>query len=208
LKKCVEKAFALALIIVSLVGTFLQTELISSIIYVIIIPSFILSIVSFFSEISVECQENAEKTSKLAHELSDLEQESVHTDLKLYEKGEYEVPYNEETVPNKIYEQQLKSNEHLAESIIYIMMATFFVKIKKVLDKAIFVGYLMLFLSLIFCPYFYKWLSNINLNCLTLWSLALLYITLELKSEFISKIYDYVYKICKIKRAKENKGKL
>ena len=46
MKKCVEKAFACALIVISIVGSFVQTELIDSIIYVIIIPSFILSLVS------------------------------------------------------------------------------------------------------------------------------------------------------------------
>ena len=77
-----------------------------------------------------------------------------------------------------------------------------FIKSKKIFDKIIFVGYTLLFVSLIFSPYFHGWISNINLNSLTLWSLTLLYITLELKAEFIARTYDFVYKICK-KRKKQ-----
>lgn len=61
MSKCVEKAFACSLGIVSLLGTFVQTELIQSIIFVVIIFSFTVSIVSFFSELSIKYSENTEK---------------------------------------------------------------------------------------------------------------------------------------------------
>ena len=197
MKKCVEKAFACALIVVSIIGSFLQTELIDSIVYVIIIPSFILSLVSFFSELSIKCHDNAKKAAELAENLSNLEQESVERDLNSYENGECGTEYFDEYIPAKIYQMQKDSVEHLKLAVIYTDMKIFFIKSKKIFDKMIFVGYTLLFVSLIFSPYIYSWISNINLNSLTLWSLTLLYITLELKSEFIARTYDFVYKICK-----------
>lgn len=204
MRKCVEKAFAYSLVIVSLLGTFIQTELIQSIIFVVIIPSFILSIVSFFSELSIKCRENAEKMAKLSEKVSNLEQENVDRDLELYKNGNYELPFDENLIPEKIFKQQSDSVNHLKDSIVYLNVSVFFAKSKKVLDKMTFVGYTLLFISLILSPYIYRWLSYVNLNSLTLWSLTLLYITLELKSEFVARTYDFIYKIYLRRSKKKN----
>ena len=52
MKKGVEKAFAIALFIISIISTIFPTNHIESITYAVIVPSFILSLTSFISEIS------------------------------------------------------------------------------------------------------------------------------------------------------------
>ncbi len=203
MKKSVEKAFAIALIILSIIGTIWKTDLISSIIYSVVIPSFILSLISFVSEISEKCQTDAEKTADTTKRLSDLEEEMVNKDIQLYAKGKYETPYVEGVIPDEIFQRQKDSNEHLEESIVYTQMAIFCIKCKKTCDKLIVFGYVLLFISLCLSPYFENILSNINLNCITLWSLTLLYITLELKSELCAKTFNFIYRKYKKSRIKK-----
>jgi len=195
MKKIVEKAFAITLIILSLIATFSQSELIGDMIYAIIIPSFVLSLISFIAEISEKCQMDAKKTSDLAKKLSDLEQENVDRDIELYEKGSYEIPFAEGIVPEKIYQQQVKSTEHMGESLTYMKMAVFYIKFKKICDKLMVVGYVLLFVSLCLSSVFVQLLSHVDLNCITLWSLTLLYFTLELKSECCNQVFRFMYKI-------------
>ena len=204
-KKTVEKAFAITLVILSIVGTLCDTEHIGSIIYAVIVPSFILSVISFISEISDKCQENAEKTADVTERLSKTEQDLANEHLKLYNQGNYEEPYVEGRVPEKIYKLLTDSLEHRNETIIYKDVQMFCLKFRKICNILIICGYVLLFTSLCFSHYLRKWLSIVNLNCLTLWSLTLLYFTLEFKSECCAKTYDCLYKFYKKSRKRKEK---
>lgn len=203
MKKGVEKAFAIALLIISVISTIFPTSHIESITYAVIVPSFILSLTSFISEISKKCQDDAKKTSETIEKLSNLEKENADLKLSLYNEGNYKTPYVEGQIPQEIYKQNIDSLEHMKDSIIYKRMEIFFLKFKNICDKLIVLGYILLFISLCLSPYISRWLSVVNLNCITLWSLALLYITLELKSEISSKIYMSIYNAYKKKAKKE-----
>lgn len=205
MKKIVEKAFAITLIILSLIATFLQFEIIGDMIYAIIIPSFVLSLISFVAEISEKCEADSTKTSKLAQQLSDLEQQKVDGDIEAYKKGNYKIPYSDGIVPDEIYQQQLESNKHLQESAAYLRVAIFCIKCKKICDKLMMFGYVLLFISLCLSSVFIRWLSLVDLNCITLWSLTLLYFTIELKTECCDKVVSLMYKIYSRKYRKEER---
>lgn len=203
-----EKAFAIALIIISVFGTIYETEIIENIIYAVVIPSFILSLISFASDISEKCQKSAEETANTVKQISDLEEEIADKDLDLYNKGHYEEPFVEGLIPEKIYHRKSDSYEHLKEAITYKEIEIFCYKCKKICDKLIISGYVLLIISLCMSPCFMKWLNSVNLNCITLWSLTLLYITLELKQEICSKTYSFIYsryKKSKIKKEENSK---
>lgn len=203
IKKTVEKAFAITLVILSIIGTFSDAEHIGSIIYAVIVPSFILSVISFISEISDKCQENAEKIADAVERLSKTEEDLANEHLKLYNQGSHEQPYVEGVVPEKIYKLLTDSVEHRNETIINKDVQIFCLKFKKICNILIVFGYVLLFTSLCFSPYLRKWISNINLNCLTLWSLTLLYFTLEFKSECCARTYYCLYKFYKKLRKRE-----
>ena len=195
MKKIVEKAFAITLIILSLVATFLKIEVIGDMIYAIIIPSFILSLISFVVEISERCEANSTKTSELSHRLSEIEQKNVERDIELYKKGDYKIPYSEDSIPDEIYLQQLDSYNHLKESNAYLRVSIFCVKCKNICNKLMLLGYVLLFISLCLSSVFVRWLSLVDLNCITLWSLTLLYFTIELKTECCDKLVSFLYKM-------------
>ena len=203
MKKGVEKAFAIALFIISLISTVFPTSHMESITYAVIVPSFILSLTSFISEISKKCQDDAEETAKMTHKLSNLEHEIADKDYALYNEGKYNLQYIEGHVPKEIFDKMSNSVEHLRDSVIFKRMEIFFYKFKSFCDKLVVIGYVLLFISICLSPYISHWLSVIKLNWITLWSLTLLYVTLELKSEISSKLYMLIHKTFKKKAEKE-----
>lgn len=201
-----QKAFAIALIIISIIGTVWETDIIENIIYAVVIPSFILSLISFVSDISEKCQKDAEETASTVKKLSDLEEDLADKDLELYNKGIYEEPFVEGLIPEKIYQRKSDSYKHLKEAITYKEIEIFCYKCKKLCDKLIIFGYVLLIISLCMSPYFMQLLNSVNLNCITLWSLTLLYITLELKQEICSKTYNSIYSAYKKLKVKKEKN--
>lgn len=193
MKKGVEIAFAIALIILSIIGTIFPTELTKDIIYAIVIPSFILSIISFISDISALCEQDAKRVSDLEKKVSDEALEVADIKLELYHQGKYKLPFVEGVVPKEIYEYKEKSLAYLKKATISKDVQVFCIKCKKMCNKLIVGGYVALFLSLFLSPYIAKLLSVVDLNCITLWSLALLYITLELKSECCNWLFNFLY---------------
>ena len=193
-KKGIQIAFAITLIIISIIATIWQTELLGNIIYAVVIPSFLLSIISFVSEIAEKCEGNAKEGADLASKTADLSERLTKALMENYEAGISDLPYIEGRVPKQVTDQQLKTIEHYKEATAYKNVQTFFVKCKDVCQTISVIGYVLLFLSLILSPYAVKLLSVIDLNCITLWSLALLYFTLELKSEICAKIFDVLHK--------------
>lgn len=194
MKKGVEIAFAIALIILAIISTVFPTELTESIIYAVVIPSFILSLISFVSEISELCENNAEKLSDLEKKVSDNAHKFAESRLKLYNEGLHEQPFVEGFVPDEIHEHEEASVNYLKKAVISKDVQVFCIKCKRVCHKLTISGYVLLFLSLFLSPCIAKCLSVVDLNCITLWSLALLYVTLELKSECCNWLFGVLYK--------------
>lgn len=193
-KKVIQIAFAITLVIISMIGTIWQTELLGNIIYAVVIPSFILSVISFVGEIAEKCEQNSSRIGKLASENAVLSEKLVEEKKKSYDNGSYHLPYVEGLVPNDILDQQQKTIEYYKDATAYTKAHTFFLKCQLVCNKISIVGYVLLFLSLILSPYVVKLLSLIDLNCITLWSLTLLYLTMELKSEICAKVFSIILK--------------
>lgn len=207
MKKGVEIAFAIVLVILSILGTIWPTELMISIIYSVVIPSFVLSLISFVAEISLGCEEKAKEQAEAAKEVADLTNELADLKLELYQAGKYDVPYRPEYVPKEIHEKRQECLGHLNTALASADARLVFQKCKRICDRIMVAGYVILFLSLCFSPYIVKWLSAIDLNCITLWSLALLYLSLELKEEVCGWLFERLFKKYE-KRAKEEIGHL
>lgn len=192
MKKTVQVAFGISLLVLSVIGTVWPSETIGSIIYAIILPSFIFSIISFVSEISEACGEIAHSTFEKAYKTASQSHDKVQKDMEAYEAGEYKTPYSPDIVPNEIYNELVKSTELMKVSAITQEMKAIFDKYKKRCDKVNLGCYVFLFLSLMFSSQIAEWISYIDLNCISLWSLTLLYFTLELKAEIREKIYLHI----------------
>ena len=130
----------------------------------------------------------------MAVETAGLSDQLADALMKNYEAGILDVPYVEGQVPKKIEDQYLKTIEHYKAASAYKDVQIFFLHCKLVCQKISIAGYVLLFLSLILSPYAVKLLSVVDLNCITLWSLTLLYFTLELKSEICARIFDVLHK--------------
>ena len=194
MKKGVQIAFAIALVILAIICTaYPEADLMASIVYAVVVPSFILSVISFVAEISDICEAKAGNRAKTARETAELAEEVVQLGMENYRAGIHEVPYVEGRVPTKLIETQEKCAEFYGMASASMDVRTFFVRLKRKCDIIAIGGYVILFLSLSLSPYIARWLSAVNLNCITLWSLALLYITLELKTEICERIFEWLY---------------
>ena len=166
MKKGVQIAFALALLILSIICTvFPAVEVMTNIVYAVVVPSFILSVLSFVMEISTLCEAKAGKRAKSAKETAELADEVVELGMEHYKAGIYKVPYVEGHVPAKLVEAQETSAEFYGVASVASDVRSFFFKAKKVCDVVAVGGYLALFLSLSLSPYIARYLSVVNLNC-------------------------------------------
>lgn len=203
--KTVQRAFAIALVILSGICTVRpEAELMSSIVYAVVIPSFILSLISFVTEISEHCEKEAENLSSLEKKVSDSVEEYARERLKQYEEGTHEQPYDKDKVPIDIYNAKIDSVHFLEKSLVSKDVQIFCVKCKNVCSKITTAGYVLLILSLSLSPYIAKWLSAVDLNCITMWSLTLLYITLELKTDVCAWVFNKLLAKSEKKRSKNN----
>lgn len=179
--KTTQIAFAIVLLILSVVSTIMDDEIITNIIFSVVVPSFILSLISFIDEIMELCEQAANDLSKNCFELS-----SKH--LEIAKKQAVE---NNGTDPNFLntFHAILDLSQSIhASGDSYSAAKAIFEKYRNILWKSSVVGYVLLFLSLIFSPYITERLPKINLDCLTLWSLAMFYISLEFKPWLAKKI--------------------
>ena len=207
-KKGIQVAFAITLIIISIIATIWQTELLENIIYAVVIPSFILSVISFVAEIADKCQTNAEKFASLTGDAADVAEQVVEAKMKNYKAGISDMPYVEGLVPKEVTDFQLRAIKYYKEACGYKNLQTFFAKCQSVCHVVSVIGYVLMFLSLILSPYAVKLLSAVDLNCITLWSLTLLYFTLELKSEICAKLFNLLSKRYLKKAKKEIEEKI
>ena len=107
-------------------------------------------------------------------------------------------------VPIDIYNAKIDSVHFLEKSLVSKDVQIFCVKCKNVCSKITTAGYVLLILSLSLSPYIAKWLSVVDLNCITMWSLTLLYITLELKTDVCAWVFNKLLAKSEKKRSKNN----
>lgn len=194
MKKGVQIAFAITLVILSIMATCINAELLSNIVLGIVIPSFLLTIISFIEAIISKCKTNAVDIAKTYGECADL-----HFKLT---KELLNKPQSEENI-QKIEEEQKEGTQKLHECLDYIAMAEAMKKFLSFLKYANLIAYVLLFLSMILSPYIVRILAKINLNCITLWSLTIFYVDIELKSEMTAKIFSLFCKHYSKKTSKQ-----
>lgn len=194
-KKTIETSFAITLIFISILATFIQSSIFQSIIYAVIIPSFLLSIISFISELEEKCEQNAKNFKNTLAQLGNTEAEWSELHLKQYESGNAHVLYISTLVPKNIYEMLENSLIHMKEAFQYANIQAFCAKLGKVLQVLKMMAYTVLFISLILSPYISKVLSYVNVNCITLWSFSLFFLALELKSPCVTYSFSALVKI-------------
>ena len=73
--KTTQIAFAIVLLILSVASTITDGKIITNIIFSVVVPSFILSVISFIDEIMELCEQAASEISKNCFELSDKQLE-------------------------------------------------------------------------------------------------------------------------------------
>lgn len=195
MKKGVQIAFALALGILSVISTIWPEGHMENIVYAVILPSFILSIISFASEIAEKCETDSEKLYGLANQCADLSKAKVEVDLRTNAQTMGPDIDVENLITPEINSELEKTNQYLTDAVGYQKTQYFFLKCKQVCDRIMVGGYVALFLALALSPYIAQWLSGINLSCITMWSLTLLYITLELKSGICARIFLWLSKM-------------
>lgn len=194
MKKSVQIAFAITLVILSILATCINAELLSNIVLGIVIPSFLLTIISFIEAIISKCKTNAVDFAKTYRECADL-----HFKLT---KELLEKPQSKENA-QKIEEEQNEAEQKLHECFDYIAMAEAMNKLLSFLKYANLIAYILLFLSMILSPYIVRILAKINLNCITLWSLTILYVDIELKTEMTAKMFTLFFKHYSKKSSKQ-----
>lgn len=206
MKKGVQIAFAIVLVILSLIATIKASGIMEGIIYAVVVPSFILSIISFISDISLLCEHEAKEKMKINSEASYYANKWAKMLAEKYEIQRAGIVDEDEIDPQKILDAQDEAIAHNDQALVSADIRIVCFEIKKWSDRASVGCYVVLFLSLIFSPYIAQWLSVIDLNCITLWSLTLLYFTLELKSEIAGWLFKRFYTHYEKKIADESKS--
>ena len=169
----------------NILSTVFNTELLSNIVLGIIIPSFILTLISFIDAIIIKCKENAKKFVTALNGSADAHAQKAGYLLKQ--------PTTEDIT--QTIEAEIKiSTERYDASKDYAQMADALDKCERILKCCNLIAYVLLFLSMILSPYIVGVLCKINLNCITLWSLTILYVESELKPEIMAKSFDLLIK--------------
>ena len=169
MKKKVELSFLITLIILSILGILWKAEFIEHIVSSIILPSFFLSFISFILDIVYKYPENTKRIAESAIENYNLKKEII----------------GEESV------------ESMNMASIYKRMQFYYGRIQKTANMLMVFGYVFLVVSLVFHTYIGKYLSDVNLNFISLWALLLLYIVLEFKGKCRVKLFRILYYMSK-----------
>lgn len=183
-KKTIQVAFALTLLLLSIISIFNYSEVFDNIVRAVVIPSFFLSLISFINGIIAQCRTNAAAIAKVYAENGELHAK----------RGE-ELRSLTEHTEESMYELTMEVNasvERLKSALSYSQMDKSCEKVISVLTFCNIAAYTLLFLSMVLSPYIVSLLSDINLNCLTLWSLTILYFDTELKQDLCAKCFSLI----------------
>lgn len=202
IRKGFQISFAIALVVLSVICTIWRNEVLDGIIYAVVIPSFVLSIISFVLEVADYCKNYAEKITSLSKENMELSDELYNRKIEEYKAGKLDAKYVEGYIPTELAEEHRTEKFKYATNIMASQdVKIFFLGCQKVCSIVAIVGYVLLIISLCLSYYAVKILSAIDLNCITLWSMALLYFTMELKTEMCNWVFELLYR----KYTKKNK---
>lgn len=194
MRKTVQIAFAIALISLSIIASIWKTELISNIIYAIVIPSFILSVISMVNDLSEKCKEDAKRIrDSSAQEVIQVEK-ALSDEYRHHMKDQNKSALGDALHEEYIKDLHRKGTTYREAKYIAEEIQTFCSAGQNICEKICIVGYVLLFLCLSLSPYITKWLSAIDLNCISLWSLTFLYFSLEVKSSICDLIYKTLSK--------------
>ena len=183
MKKTVQIAFALTLLILSIISTIKKIPILNDIILAIIVPSFILTVISFVNEIIENCEQCLGAVAESCNDYSKEQIEKIKRTL--VSKGQ---KTDEEW---KDIRAMLNHCEAIGkDSVGYYEARDFCTKCKRILQYCNLFAYIFLFLSLILSSFFVKLFAGISLDSLTMWSLTILYFSNELKSELCTKIFS------------------
>lgn len=185
MKKTVQIAFAFTLVILSILSMVIHVEIFRNIIAAIIIPSFLLSLISFIDTIIVKCKLTTEAILKEFHESEGL------NIIKGEDKIAGKTFQTEDEIRRLKHELDIITNSN--ESALGYSELTVFLEIcQEVLEKINLATYTLLFIAMVLSPYIVKLLSSVDLNCLTLWSLTVLYVNTELQSELSVQCFKLI----------------
>lgn len=202
IKKSFQISFAIVLIILSVICTIWRNEILNGVIYAVVIPSFLLSIISFVLEVSDYCKDFAEKITLLSQENMKMSDRLYDSKIEEYKAGKFDIKYVEGYIPTELADEHRSDKFRYATNIMASQdVKIFFLRCQKVCSVIAIIGYVLLILSLCLSYYVVKLLSAIDLNCITLWSMTLLYFTLELKTEVCNWVFELLYR----KYTKKNK---
>lgn len=187
MKKTIQIAFAITLLILSVASTIREILILSNIILAIIVPSFVLTVISFFNEIIEYCERCLGAVAKSCRDYS---KEQLEKTKQIIVSSEKKTDKDWEAIHTML----THCEEIGKDSEGYYAAQDFCTKCKKTLDCCNVVAYVFLFLSLILSSYFVELFSGISLDSLTLWSLTILYFSNELKSEICTKTFSITAK--------------
>lgn len=190
-EKLFINAFVLSVFILCIIGTIENNSEINQLVYALIIPVFLITIIEFILEIKEKCEKYADKMSKELNKISQLEYELAEEKVKnLKIIGDFD----ENNLPEPIQNNYEDSIKHTNMATNYIKVATDFVKLHKFLKIIYTIILVLFFLSIIFFSKISSILENINLNSISLWSLLLFLISIYNKDDVTIKIVEKLYK--------------
>lgn len=160
-EKLFINAFVLSVFILCIISTIENNSEINQLVYALIIPVFLITIIEFILEIKEKCEKYADKMSKELNKISQLECELAEEKVKnLKITGDFE----ENNLPKSIQNNYEDSIKHSNMAANYINVAADFVKLHKFLKIIYTIILVLFFLSIIFFSKISSVLEKINLN--------------------------------------------
>ena len=190
-EKLFINAFVLSVFILCLISTIENNNEINGLVYALIIPVFLITIIEFIIEIKEKCEKYADKTSEEINKISQLEYELAEEKVKALR---IEGGFDEDNLPKSIQKNYQDSIKHTNIATNYTKVATKFAKLYKILKIIYTIILVLFFLSIVFFSRISNILEKINLNSISLWSLLLLLISIYNKDDVAIKIVDKLYK--------------
>lgn len=189
-EKLFINAFVIVILIVCILSTFIKSEEFEKLVYALIVPVFLITILEFIIEIKEKSQKLAIEKSNVYDKLSKLEYKTADLSVEnLKLKGKFD----EDNLPQNIQDDYENSIKDTKVATRYIKTSTAIVKLHKPLRVAYLITLILFFISIMFFNKVSNILKNIELNSIALWSLLLLLISIYYKDYFAAKVVEKLY---------------
>lgn len=196
MKKPLESAFTTVLLLFAIMSIFPpHKELTDAIVRAIVIPSFLLSLISFVNPIHQQCEYFAGKFAQDWQNFSKNCHEEVMNVLK-NNISDADFKKLKCTLNAAIYGAQ--------NSLSYSEARNLFQKCSTFFSNATYVCYILLFLSLMCSSYFSHIFAGINSNCITLISLAIQFVDFEMKENLRQRYFRMIVRYCQKQSKKKD----